>query len=63
MICIVILCRSSSSEKENEAEFLSYAMDIGETPVVEDSSDIEFSEDTTADDGNAHVSCIFTTYV
>ena len=39
-------------------------MDIGETPVtVVDSSDIELSEDTTADDGNVHVSCIFTTYV
>ena len=32
-------------------ESLPYAMDTGEATMVEDSSDVEFSEDTTADDG------------
>lgn len=47
------MCRSTSSERETETESLSCAMDTGETTQVEDtSSDIEYSEDTTADDGN-----------
>ena len=46
-------CRSTSSERETtETESLSCAMDTGEATVVEDSSDVEYSEDTTADDGN-----------
>ena len=44
-------CRSTSSERETETESLSCAMDTGESTVVEDSSDVEYSEDTTADDG------------
>ena len=43
-------CRSTSSEREIEVES-SYAMDTVEATMVEDSSDVEFSEDTTADDG------------
>ena len=43
-------CRSTSSEKETEVES-SYAMDTDEVTMVDDSSDVEFSEDTTADDG------------
>ena len=56
IVCIlyfVYMCRSTSSERETETESLSCAMDTGETTQVEDtSSDIEYSEDTTADDGN-----------
>ena len=44
-------CRSTSSEAETETESLSCAMDTGESTVVEDSSDVEYSGDTTADDG------------
>ena len=43
-------CRSTSSEREIEVAS-SCAMDTGEATTVEDSSDVEFSEDTTADDG------------
>ena len=43
-------CRSTSSEGEIEVAS-SCAMDTSEATMVEDSSDVEFSEDTTADDG------------
>ena len=44
-------CRSTSSEQLSEIESSS-AMDTSEAAMVENSSDVELSEDTTADDGS-----------
>jgi len=54
--CTVYRSASSERETETEVESLSCAMDTGEASMIEDSSDFEFSEDTTADDGTVHTS-------